>query len=68
MALRGPRGDVNGALLEDATVLRLPPPEAYRFASLLQPGQALVTEGSELVSAVGRVVEVRRAPARRAPS
>src|SRR5437870_8483895 len=39
MTLHGPRGDVNGALLEDGTVLRLPPPEADRFATLLQPGQ-----------------------------
>ncbi|HUC71762.1 MAG TPA: hypothetical protein VMS01_11265 [Stellaceae bacterium] len=60
MALHGPRGDVNGALLDDGTVLRLPPPEAYRFTDLLQPGQALVAEGSELVSAVGKVVEVRQ--------
>ena len=60
MVLHGPRGDVNGALLEDGTVLRLPPPEAYRFTNLLQPGQALVAEGSELVSAVGTVVEMRQ--------
>src|SRR5438876_2851947 len=42
MSLHGPQGDVNGALLDDGTVLRLPPPEAYRFAALLQPGEALV--------------------------
>ena len=48
MALHGPRGDVNGALLEDGTVLRLPPPEAERFAAILQPGQTLVAEGIEL--------------------
>lgn len=46
MVLHGPRGDVNGALLEDGTILRLPPPEADRFASLLQPGQSLVAEGT----------------------
>ena len=32
MALHVPQGDVNGALLDDGTILRLPPPEAYRFA------------------------------------
>ncbi len=60
MTLHGPRGDVNGALLDDGTILRLPPPEADRFASLLQPGHALVAEGSELVSALGKVVDVRQ--------
>ena len=38
MALHGPQGDVNGALLDDGVILRLPPPEANRFATLLQPG------------------------------
>lgn len=60
MALHGPRGEVNGALLDDGTILRLPPPEADRFASLLRPGQAMVAEGSELVSAIGKVVDVRQ--------
>jgi hypothetical protein len=60
MTLHGPRGDVNGALLEDGTVLRLPPPEADRFANLLQPGQVLVAEGSGFVNAIGKVFEVRQ--------
>jgi hypothetical protein len=60
MTLHGPRGDVNGALLEDGTALRLPPPEADRFANLLQPGQALVAEGDAFASALGKVVEVRQ--------
>jgi len=58
MALHGPRGDVNGALLEDGTVLRLPPPEAYRFAALLRPGQTLVAEGVGFSTAIGKVFEV----------
>jgi hypothetical protein len=41
MALHGPQGDVNGALLDDGVILRLPPPEAYRFANLLQLGQTI---------------------------
>jgi hypothetical protein len=60
MTLYGPRGDANGALLEDGTILRLPPPEAGRLTDLLQPGRTLVAEGSELVSALGKVVEVRQ--------
>lgn len=60
MALHGPRGDVNGALLEDGTVLRLPPPEAERFATLLQPGRTIVATGTELASPVGKMLEVRQ--------
>jgi hypothetical protein len=58
MALHGPRGEVNGALLEDGTVLRLPPLEAERFAALLEPGQTVVAAGSEYANAVGKVFEV----------
>jgi hypothetical protein len=57
MALHGPRGEVNGALLADGTVLRLPPPAAERFTTLLQPGQTLVAEGSEYANALGKVFE-----------
>jgi hypothetical protein len=60
MDLHGPRGEVNGVLLDDGTILRLPPPEAYRLASLLEPGQPVVAEGTELVTAMGRVMEVRQ--------
>jgi hypothetical protein len=60
MALHGPQGDVNGALLEDGTIVRLPPPEADRFSTLLQPDRNLVAEGTELVTAVGKVFEVQQ--------
>jgi hypothetical protein len=60
MVLHGPQGDVNGVLLEDRTVLRLPPPAAMTFATLLQPDQVLVAAGIELSSALGRVMEVRQ--------
>jgi hypothetical protein len=60
MSLHGPQGDVNGALLEDGTVLRLPPPEAYRFATLLQPGQTIVAEGAGSVTAIGKVLHVQQ--------
>src|SRR5260370_21410154 len=65
MALHGPRGDVNRALLEDGTVLRLPPPEAERFSTLLQPGQNLVAEGAVLANSIGKVLEVRQLGASR---
>jgi hypothetical protein len=60
MSLHGPQGEVNGALLDDGTVLRLPPTEAYRFATLLQPGQTLVAEGAGFVTAIGKVFDVRQ--------
>jgi len=65
MALHGPQGDVDGALLEDGMILRLPPPEAYRFANLLLPGQTVVAEGSELATPMGRVMDVRQIGASR---
>jgi hypothetical protein len=60
MTLHGPRGEVNGASLEDGTVLRLPPPEADRFGDLFQPGQAVVAEGIGFANAIGKVLEVRQ--------
>lgn len=59
MALHGQQGEVNGALLEDGTVLRLPPPEAYRFATLLRPRQRIVAEGVLLVTSMGKVIEAQ---------
>ncbi|MBK1657238.1 hypothetical protein E2C05_06650 [Paracraurococcus ruber] len=58
MPLRGPRGEVNGAVLEDGTQLRLPPPAAERFADLLRPGQAVAARGAGLATPLGTVLEV----------
>lgn len=58
-ALHGKRGEVNGALLENGTILRLPPPEAERIQSLLQPGQTVAVRGVSLVTPLGTVVEAR---------
>jgi hypothetical protein len=60
MVLHGPQGDINGALLEDGTVLHLPPPAALSFSTLLQPGRLVVTEGVEFSNALGKVLEVRQ--------
>lgn len=65
VVLHGPQGEVNGALLDDGTILRLPPAEAYRFAGLLRPGRPLVAEGLELVTAMGRVMDARQIGAAR---
>ena len=58
-ALHGKRGEVNGALLEDGTVLRLPPPEAERFDAWLRVGQAISVRGEILDTALGRVIDVQ---------
>ena len=55
--LRGPAGDVNGALLDDGTILRLPPPVAYQMA--LMSGQTVAAQGWGLSTAYGRVVDVQ---------
>jgi hypothetical protein len=57
--LHGPQGDMNGALLEDGTIIRLPPPEAQRLAAVLAPGATVMVEGDGLSGALGRVIEAR---------
>ncbi len=57
-ALHGKRGEVNGALLEDGTVLRLPPPEAERLEGWLRQGQTLSVRGALLDTPLGRVIDV----------
>src|ERR1700709_1836454 len=39
--LHGPNGDLNGALLDDGTIVRLPPTEAQRMAANLTAGAPL---------------------------
>jgi hypothetical protein len=50
---------VNGAVLENATILRMPPPEADRYQSLLQAGLTVSVRGRNLVTPLGTVVDVR---------
>jgi hypothetical protein len=57
--LHGKRGEVNGALLDDGTVLRLPPPEAERLEIWLRPGQMIAVRGDVLDTALGKVIDVR---------
>ncbi|OKO81391.1 hypothetical protein AC628_07120 [Bradyrhizobium sp. NAS96.2] len=59
MALHGPRGDVNGVLIEDGTILRLPPPEAERFTAFLAPSQPITAQGDALTTPMGRVIDVQ---------
>ncbi|MGJ5181535.1 OB-fold nucleic acid binding domain-containing protein [Bradyrhizobium oligotrophicum] len=56
--LHGKRGEVNGAVLDDGTQLRLPPPEAERLADWLRPGQTISVRGNLRETALGKLVEV----------
>lgn len=56
--LHGPRGDVNGALL-DGTILKVPPPLAWPASSTLQPGQVVMAQGWALSNTYGRVVDAQ---------
>ena len=57
--LHGPRGDLNGALLQDGTIVRLPPPEAQRLAAMLTAGASVTVQGEGVEGPLGRVIEVR---------
>lgn len=58
MSLHGARGEINGLLLQDGTVLRFPPDAAANMANLLQPGKNVVAEGAQVMSPVGKVMQV----------
>ena len=55
--LHGPNGDLNGALLDDGTIVRLPPTEAQRMAANLTPGAPLYVQGNGFAGPLGRVIE-----------
>ena len=55
--MRAKKGEVNGVLLEDGTVVRFPPHAAFDFAALLQPGQTIAVEGLGSENAYGRALE-----------
>jgi hypothetical protein len=56
--LHGARGEVNGAILENGTILRLGPREAAYLSVLLQPGQSLAARGISTTTLLGTVMEV----------
>jgi hypothetical protein len=64
--LHGPAGDVNGALLDDGTTVKLGPAVAWQLASQLQPGQVVTAQGWALSNSYGRVVDVQSLGARAA--
>src|SRR6266446_5305931 len=67
MSLHGPRGDVNGAMMKDDPILRVPPPEAERLATFPQPGADRGRGGTEWTNPIGKMFEVRQLAASRGP-
>lgn len=57
--LHGPRGELNGVLLADGTIVRMPPPEVLRLQAQFAVGQAVFVRGNGLSSPLGRVVDAR---------
>ena len=54
--LHGPRGELNGVLLDDGAIVRLPPPEAQRLAGQLTPGAPLFVQGPAVSGPLGRLI------------
>jgi hypothetical protein len=56
-AMYGKKGEINGVMLNDGTVVRFPPHAAFQFTAQLQPGQALEVEGLGTQNEYGRAIE-----------
>jgi hypothetical protein len=54
------RGDMNGVLLDDGTVVRVPPREAERLGATLGVGQPLYVKGVGVTSPLGKVILARQ--------
>ncbi len=59
-ALHEPRGGIDGVLLDNGTIIRLPPSEAKKFAAQLAVGQKLFVRGMGTSSPLGKVVIARQ--------
>ena len=55
--LYGPRGEVNGVVLDDRSIVRVFPHAAYQVASLLQVGHPISAIGFGTENQYGRVIE-----------
>jgi hypothetical protein len=63
----GPRGEVNGAILDDGSAVRFPPDVGYQLVSLLQVGQGITATGYGTQNQYGRAIEVTAIGARGQP-
>jgi hypothetical protein len=57
LLLSGRRGDINGVLLADGTVVRFPPNAAFQFGPLLQVGESFAATGYGSENQFGRSLE-----------
>lgn len=55
--LYGPRGEVNGAVLDDRSIVRVRPHAAYQLMNLLQVGHPISAVGFGTENQYGRVIE-----------
>jgi hypothetical protein len=58
--LYGPRGDMNGALLDDGTQIHLPPDQAWTLGQELQTGRTLIAQGYGVTGAYGRSLNAQQ--------
>ena len=58
--LHEPRGGIDGVLLDNGTIIRLPPSEAKKFTAQLAVGQKLFVRGMGTSSVLGKVVLARQ--------
>jgi hypothetical protein len=58
--LYGPRGDMNGALLDDGTQVHLPPDRAMTMSALLAPGQTLAAQGWGVAGPYGKSIDAQQ--------
>jgi len=58
--LHGPKGAARGVLLEDGTIVRIPPHRAEALLNGIAPGQRLAVRGKGLTNSLGTVVAARK--------
>ena len=59
LQLHGPDGRLDGVLLEDGAIVRLPPPDAEQDAAGLAVGQPLFARGDGVATPLGKVIAAR---------
>ena len=59
LQLHGPDGHLNGVLLEDGAIVRMPSPDAEQDAAGLAVGQPLYVSGEGVTNAFGKVIAAR---------
>jgi hypothetical protein len=60
MVLHGPQGEMNGVLLDSGAMLRFTPDQDAQLATMIQPRQPVVAEGTVITNALGTVVDVQQ--------